>query len=289
MEVIKISAPFVLTAQIKFQQTTNINTVIRNIQSQLKEITVPVNMTVAPKTNKKLNRIHDNLTRIHTEITGTNAAAKLTSSSLTTMSNAVKGGSGMTKVATAANKANVAVKKVATSTKVASAEMATFGQQSALAIRRFLAFSIPTGIVVSLVVGMKRGFTAAVEFEREMIKVAQVTGKTMTELGNLQTTIGNLSTTFGVASNELAVVSRTLSQAGLSANEVKISLDAIAKSDLAPTFSNMTQTTETVIAAMRQFKIPATEVNRLLSEMNAVAGSFAVEAADLGSVIRRTG
>ena len=71
--------------------------------------------------------------------------------------------------------------------------------------------------------------------------------------------------------------------------ETKRALDALAKSALAPTFNDIRNTTEGVIAVMSQFGIGARNIEKVLGSLNAVAGKFAVEAEDLISVIRRTG
>ena len=130
---------------------------------------------------------------------------------------------------------------------------------------------------------------AAIDFEREMIKVAQVTNQSMSSLKDLQNEISRLSTSLGVSSASLVKTSRVLAQTGLSAKDVKIALESLAKTTLAPTFEDITDTTETAIAAMRQFKLEAKDLDRILGQINAVAGKFAVEAGDIGVAIRRAG
>ena len=84
-------------------------------------------------------------------------------------------------------------------------------------------------------------------------------------------------------------MSRTLSQAGLSARDTKGSLESLAKTTLAPTFDDITQTAEGAVAVLAQFKQGAAALEKQLGAINAVAGQFAVEAGDLIAVIRRTG
>ena len=129
----------------------------------------------------------------------------------------------------------------------------------------------------------------AAEFERELVKVSQVTGTSLKNLSGLRGEITRLSTSLGVSSKSLVEVSRVLAQTGISAKEVRVSLDALAKSSLAPTFSDIKNTTETAIAAMKQFKLEAKDLSTVLGQINAVAGQFAVEAGDIGVAIRRAG
>ena len=163
------------------------------------------------------------------------------------------------------------------------------GKAFAVSVRRFAAFSIATRVVGLFTRSLGDAVSEAIAFERELIKVSQVTGKTMTQLKGLTAEITRLSTKWGVASKSLVSVSRVLSQAGLSAKETETALATLAKTELAPTFENITQTAEGAIAIFNQFGKGAAALEKQLGAINAVAGKFAVEAGDLISVIRRTG
>ena len=163
------------------------------------------------------------------------------------------------------------------------------GKAFAVSIKRFAAFSIATRAIGLLTHGLGGAVAEAIDFEREMIKVAQVTDQTMKSLRGLTNEITRLSTEMGVSSKSILSTARILSQAGLSAQETKIALDALAKSELAPTFENITQTAEGAVAIFNQFGQGAEALEAQLGAINAVAGKFAVEAGDLISVIRRTG
>ena len=163
------------------------------------------------------------------------------------------------------------------------------GKIFAVSIKRFAAFSIATRAVGLFTRGLGDAVSQAISFERELIKVSQVTGKSMKNLRGLTKEITRLSTSMGVASKSLISVSRVLSQAGLSAKQTEIALATLARTELAPTFENITQTAEGAIAIFNQFGKGAGALEKQLGAINAVAGKFAVEAGDLISVIRRTG
>ena len=97
--------------------------------------------------------------------------------------------------------------------------------------------------------------------------------------------ITKLATTLGVSSESLASVAITLAQAGLSAEETRVALVALAKTELAPSFDNITDTTEGAIAALRQFGLQASELEGVLSSINAVSKAFAVESKDIIAAI----
>ena len=158
-----------------------------------------------------------------------------------------------------------------------------------VSLRRFTALAVATRAVSLFTNTLGNAVRSAIDFERELIKISQVTGKSMQDLRGLTQEITRLSTSLGVASESILGVSRILSQAGLSARETKVALDALAKSELAPTFDNITQTAEGAVAIFNQFKRGAGALEAQLGSLNAVAGQFAVESGDLIATIRRTG
>jgi hypothetical protein len=225
---------FVLTAQLQLQAPNNVGAVVKQIQSQLKSVTVSVKAKNAAQATKQVQ--------------------------------------GLSKALTQADKASYKLGKTFTSS-----------------LKRFAAFSVATRAVSLLTQGLGGAIAEAISFERELMKVAQVTGRTLGQLKGLTDEITRLSTTLGVSSKELLGVTRALSQAGFSAFEAKVALDALAKSSLAPTFENMGKTAEGAIAIFNQFGKGAEALEGQLGAINAVAGRFAVEAGDLISAVRRTG
>jgi TP901 family phage tail tape measure protein len=171
----------------------------------------------------------------------------------------------------------------------ASDGITKFGSQAALAAKRFLAFSIVTTGFLKLTNAIKNGLNDAIEFEREVFKISQVTGTAVRDLQDLTKEVTKLSTGLGVSSKELLNVAQVLSQAGLTAEDTKRSLEALAKSGLSPTFDSIAETGEGVIAIMAQFGVRADQLEDKLSSLNSVAGKFAVESSDLITVVRRTG
>lgn len=191
--------------------------------------------------------------------------------------------------ATGAAAATKQMKTLNTGVKQVQSSAYMMGKTFAASFKRFAAFSIATRIIGGLTHGLSEAISAAVQFERQMIKISQVTGKTMSELQGLTREITKLSTGLGVASKDLVDVSRILSQAGMSANETKTALASLAKTTLAATFDDIKQTAEGAVAIFNQFGQGAAALEQQLGAINAVAGQFAVEAGDLIAVIRRTG
>ena len=178
----------------------------------------------------------------------------------------------------------------------ASRSAQSLGSALGAAARRFASITLATGFFLGLVRGISDAVGRAVEFEREMLKISQVTGKTSGELRGLTKEVTRLSIGLGVNSAELLNTARTLNQAGFSAQKTKAALEILARTDLAATFENLQATTEGAIALLRQFRTEAKAaggdikfLEQSLDAINAVSKNFAVEAGDLIAVIRRTG
>ena len=121
-------------------------------------------------------------------------------------------------------------------TKKAAAEAADsithFGEQMGYAAKRFFAFSIATSGLLKFLGAIKDGTKEAIAFERELVKISQVTSRTLSGLSGLTQEIRRLSTTLGVSSTELLKSSRILAQTGLSAQEVETALQAVSYTHL---------------------------------------------------------
>ena len=181
------------------------------------------------------------------------------------------------------------LQQITAQTNKATGAAASMGKALGVSIRRFTGLAIATRAVSLLTNSLGAAVRESIAFERELIKISQVTGKTITQLKNLTNTITALSTGLGVSSTSLLKTSRILSQAGLDARQTEVALTALAKTELAPTFDDITQTAEGAVAIFNQFRQGAAALESQLGSLNAVAGKFAVESGDLIATIRRTG
>ncbi|NDG28548.1 phage tail tape measure protein [bacterium] len=163
------------------------------------------------------------------------------------------------------------------------------GRTFAISVKRFTALAVATRAVSLFTNTLSNAVNEAIDFERQLIKVAQVTGQTIGELRFLTKSITDLSTGLGVSSKDLLNTSQLLLQAGVSARDTEVALKTLAKAALAPNFDSLSETTEGAIAILAQFQEGVGSLEGQLSSINAVAGAFAVEAGDLIDVIRRTG
>lgn len=193
-------------------------------------------------------------------------------------------------------KAESQLRNVSNEAKNASQSVGVLGSSVGTAFKRFTAVTLATGTIVGFTRAIKNAVGDAIEFQREVVKIAQATGKTTDQLKGLTNEISSVASNFGVSSKELILAARSLTQAGFAADKVTGALKLLAQTELAATFDSISDTTEGVIALLNQFGQVAqrsgTEIQFLeksLSAINQVSKDFAVESSDLITAIRTTG
>ena len=288
---------FNLTAELNLRGPANVRQVVSNINKQLKNIKGTVNLTIDPNSAKSIAQVNKNLVQLQKNLNNVRSSARAVSSNLSGIGKQFNNiSTAATKAATTTQNAAKNINSVGQQSQAAANQigkagtlMESFGKQSALAVKRFAAFSLVTSTVFSLTNAVNQAFKQFVEFDRQLVRLQQVTGKTAAGLKGISQEISNLSQSLGVSSSDLISVSTTLAQAGLSARETEKALKALALSALAPSFDDLNRTVEGSIALMRQFGISAGDLEKALGSVNAVAANFAVEAGDIIAAIQRTG
>ena len=281
---------FNLTAMINLQGPGNVKPVVSAIRRELGSIKTNIQLDIKSSAGKNINTITQKLQQL-------SAAAVTATTNVSTLSAALSSlSSSMGSVGSVSSSAGASVSQVSKSVssagksvETATTQMQDFGKQSGLAIRRFAAFSAVSGVIYNLVGAVSSAYSEFLVFNKEMVRLSQVTGQSLESLSGVANEITRLSTSLGVASSELIQVTSTLAQAGLSADDTKTALEALAKSALAPSFDSLSETVEGSIAAMRQFGLGAKDLEGALGSINAVAAAFAVESSDIITAIQRTG
>ena len=288
---------FNLTAEINLRGPSNVRQVVDKIRKQLTGLSANVDLKFDNKIAAQVSSANKTFQTFNQTLRQTQSVAKATASSFGQLKQATQAlnssaknvSASMKTISSASQSSTANIKKTAAATQVMTTEFQEFGKQSALAVRRFAAFATVTGVIYKVSNAITSATQDFVDFEKELVKVAQVSNLSISGLQGLVNNITRLSTGFGVASKDLIEVSRTLTQAGLSASDTSRALEALAKSALAPTFDDLNRTVEGSVALMRQFGISAGQLESALGSINAVAGKFAVEAGDIITAISRTG
>ena len=281
---------FNVDARVNVSGPHNLTNVMRTLRTSLTSLNTNISVNVSPTARTRIETLGKSLVALNTQLQKTAIMGASAGTGIGALGLSFKA-AGVSKDRFIKNlrALHATNKRTATSTQAATGQMASFGKTAGLALRRFAGFTIATTIVFGFLRAVGSPVSEGIKFERQLIKVAQVTGKGIGEFKGLTDEITRLSTTWGVASSDLIEVARTLSQAGLSAKETRIALEALAKSSLAATFTDIKETTEGAIAIMRQFDISANDLEKSLGAINAVAGKFAVESDDIIAAVRRAG
>ena len=280
---------FNLTAQINLRGPANIKPIVASIKKQLGGINTNVNIKLDAKAARNIDVINNKLKALNATLIQASSNSQNLASSLASIGAAAQSLNSLNKVNSNLSKVINNVNSSSKALKQASSEMENFGRQSFLALKRFAAISVVTAGIYGLFRAITDGARAFVAFDKELIRLQQITKSGAVGIRELEAEIRRLAVGLGVSSESLTQVAVTLAQAGLSATETKQALEALAKTELAPSFDNITDTTEGAIAAMRQFGISANQLESALGSINAVAAAFAVESGDIISAIQRTG
>ena len=253
---------FNINAQVILSGPKNIRAVTQTIRQQLGNINANVNLNLPKGAKQQLTQIN-------------NATKTLSKNTSRLSASAATAGKG--------------VRTLGNNTKQAANAMQILGKETALTFKRFAAAGIVTGTVFRLTQAISEGVSKALEFERGLVKLSQITGRTTGNLNSLKKAVNDLATGLGQDANELLEISQIFAQTGQSINQIKSSITAVARSSLAPTFGEMKQTAEGLVAALNQFGISASESEAILGSLNRVSKKFAVESDDLIAAIRRAG
>ena len=253
---------FNINAQIILQAPNNVKAITSSIQSQLQGVSVNVVMNIPKSVQQQLNILNTSLKQLNQNNQNVSNSGK---------------------------QAGNALNNVGKSAKNAGGAMHMLGKETALTFKRFAAAGLVTATFFRMTQAISEAIPKALEFQREMVRLEQITGKTGKQLALVSRGIRELSTSLGVDANELANISKIFAQTGQSIKEVQASVRAIARSSLAPTFGEMAQTAEGLVAALNQFNIKASQSEAVLGSLNRVSKKFAVESSDLVAAIRRAG
>ena len=253
---------FNINAQIILQAPKNVKAITQSIQNQLQGVTINVGANIPKNVQSQLNNLNNTLTK-------------------TGKSNKGVSTSGLQAVNT--------LNSMGKSAKHAGGAMHMLGKETALTFKRFAAAGIVTATFFRMTQAISEAIPKALEFQREMVRLEQITGKTSKQLGVVTKAVRSLSTQLGVDANELANISKIFAQTGQSIREIQASVRAVARSSLAPTFGEMEQTAEGLVAALNQFNIAASQSEAVLGSLNRVSKKFAVESQDLIAAVRRAG
>ena len=151
-----MASKFNIVAELQLRGPANLNQISKQIQSKLGNVNAKINLRLSAKTSAQIKELSRSLQQLASAVKQTNVSASKASTSITRVGSAASAS--------------------ATQLQSAATGAAAFGKQSALAVKRFAAFSLGAGIMMGVASAIREGTKAAVDFERQMVRVSQVTG-----------------------------------------------------------------------------------------------------------------
>lgn len=281
---------FAVQAQLQVKGPPNLRPLISQIKAGLSGINANINLRLSPTAVTNIGNLNTRLTTLNKNLTAIQSSGKKANvvlQELATTFNSM--GASAATVSASLGKINASVARTGTTAKSAGKSVSEFGELVGQSAKKFVAFSIAAGAVAGLVFSIQNGFRDAIKFQHELVRLAQVGGDSASVIKGITQEVTKLSTTLGVSSQGLIETAVTLRQAGLTATETKKALEALAKTELAPTFDDIKKTTEGAIAIMAQFKIRSKDLEGALGSINTVSAKYAVESGDLIEAVRRSG
>jgi TP901 family phage tail tape measure protein len=281
---------FDLTAKLTLTGPFNLKPVIDKLRTQIGGVKIPLNVTLP----KNVTAFTTQLNTAFTTLNATLVTHAQTMQSVVTSLNAAaaaasKASKSVNQNTQAAKKHTSTLKKTSTQVKETTDAVEEFGRVSGLAFRRYAGFTIATTLTFGFLRATKQAISEAIDFERQLIKVSQVTHTSAEGLRGLRAEMDRLSTGLGTPIDQLNSVALTLGQAGLSSDETKAALEALARTTLTATFTDINEAAQGAVAVMNQFDISAHRLMEVMGSMNAIAAQFPVEADDLIGAVRRVG
>ena len=174
-------AAFNLTAQLNLVGPTNVRQIVGDIRKQLGTIKGNIDLGIDPKAIRAIAQLQSQASQISSSLNNVSRSASVATGSINDLNNAASKnqlGSVAQSAAKAASAASDLGKESSRSSKdvkVLSNELAEFGRQSGLAIRRFAAFSLVSGVMYKLNSAINQALSQYIDFDRELVDI--VTGK----------------------------------------------------------------------------------------------------------------
>lgn len=281
---------FSIVAQLQIQGPANLSQISQKIQRSLGNINANVGLTIDKAAVSQLASLNQQTQTLAATLQAARTGADATQAAISKASTQFqKATQAATNLSSAGQKANVSLRSTATVSAEAATGMAKFADQAALATRRYAAFAASAGSILLLLRTFKNAIGESLRFQQQLVRVSQIGNSTSADIQALGNSIRGLSSSYGINANELAKAALQFRKAGQDIIQTQQALEAVSKAGLSPNFDNIEQTTDAAITAMKQFKLEASDLEKSLGAINAVASNFSVSGSEITDVIKKAG
>lgn len=165
----------------------------------------------------------------------------------------------------------------------------SFADAVALKGKGFAAYAVASAAIVRVSESFSKATRDAIRFEFELAKIAQTVEMSNRQVKEHAASIQNVAVEYGLSAAKVAETIRVLAQAGYSFKEAKKGADALAATTLLGSFDSIADTTDGLIAVMKQFNLTMADSEKVLGLLNVVSKKYAVESSDLVEAVRKAG
>ena len=269
----------------------DVKKLVKSLQTELNQkFSINIDLPNSKSTSNRLARLTRRLEAFNHELTTTSRLAPVASHAIGGLASATGAATATFKdLRISSAQANKVLQGNATIINAGATAMERLGAQTALTTRRYAAFLVASRAFFGLQRALEESIGKAIDFNTEIVKISQITDLPVASIAALRSEIRNLATDFGTPAQELAGVANTLAQAGFSISETQKLLKNIAPTTLAPTFGEVNDTVDGLIAVMAQFNIEASKSGEILDTLNELAAQFPAEVGDLFEIVKRAG
>ena len=289
-----MSDKFVFELVLNVDGTTakaDVKKLVKSLQGELnKKFSIDIDLPNSKSTSNRLARLTRRLEAFNHELTTTTRLAPVASHAIGGLASSTGAAVSTFKdLRISSAQANKVLQGNATVVHAGATAMERLGAQTALTTRRYAAFLVASRAFFGLQRALEESIGKAIQFNTEIVKISQITDLPVASISALRSEIRNLATDFGTPAQELIGVANTLAQAGFSISETQKLLKTIAPTTLAPTFGEVNDTVDGLIAIMAQFNIEASKSGEILDTLNELAAQFPAEVGDLFEIVKRAG
>lgn len=175
-----------------------------------------------------------------------------------------------------------------------------FGDQSALAIKRYAAYLVPTTGLFAIIFAVKRSIEEFKAFEKIQTNLQQILGLSQASVKGLGKDLLDLAKQTGLSLEEIGRGAKIFAQAGLGRDrpgqalgsgkqDLIVATTAVVRAQLGPTFEGVDSTIEGLIAIFNQFGLELEDTNRILDITNQLSKDFAIEAGNFFTAVSKGG
>ena len=169
---------FNINAQVILSGPKNIKSVTKSIKNQLSGLTATVNIKIPQGTGRSVTALNKHLTSLNSNLSTLNTRATTANNTLKNLSSSLSGvAKGTQSFARAQKNVGTSLKNVNKQVTQATSGIQSFGKEAAQAIRRFAAFTVATSTIYGFIRSVQSATKNALEFQRELVKLQQVTGQ----------------------------------------------------------------------------------------------------------------